>query len=267
MQSILDKAISAAEPMPLFGIAHLLPILSLGLFIAFLCYSRNSHSGTNCNPRIELWLAWVLFFSFPTYVLLQVLEGSLTWDTALPLYPCPLMSLMAPILVRSQNQSLFNLFFYWVFAGTLQAVITPEVKSSFPHFEYFYFWSCHGGLLALLSYTLIVQGKRPTQGGILSAFGWLNILIGIAFVANQLTGANFFYLRAKPTVPTLLDYLGPWPWYVLGAQVTALAQFALSYAVLRLLISKFKQRKSLAKSIGHKSPLENQLHCNGAKGL
>ena len=116
--------------MPLFGASHLIPVFLLISFIGFLVYAKKSPMTRTAQSRLGNILAWVLFVNFPVYVGLQLMDGSITWQTALPLYPCPLASLMAPILVRSSNQKLFNVIFYWVFAGTLQAVITPEIYSS-----------------------------------------------------------------------------------------------------------------------------------------
>jgi len=202
-----------------------------------LVYLKKSSSQELSQERIGRILAWVLFFNFPVYVALQLGEGSITWDTALPLYPCPLASFLAPLLVRTKNQTLFNVIFYWVFAGTLQAVITPEVTSTFPHFQYFYFWICHAGLLGLLGFLLINQEREPTMRGIIPAFAWFNVMIAISALVNTLVGTNYYYLKAKPLVPTLIDYLGPWPWYILGVEGVALVFFSLSF-VLFWVISK-----------------------------
>ena len=48
-----------------------------------------------------------------------------------------------------------------------------------------------------------------------------------AVAANALTGGNYMFLRERPQTASLLDYMGPWPWYILGAGLLALALFAL----------------------------------------
>jgi uncharacterized membrane protein YwaF len=42
----------------------------------------------------------------------------------------------------------------------------------------------------------------------------------IIMVINPLIRSNYLYFSQKPDFPTLLDYMGPWPWYILVIQVT-----------------------------------------------
>ena len=36
------------------------------------------------------------------------------------------------------------------------------------------------------------------------------------YAFNVVVGTNYGYLNHKPGTPTLLDILGPWPWYVVA---------------------------------------------------
>ena len=128
---LIDISLNTA-PMKLFGTEHLIPLLLLVLFVFFLVSLKKRSPHDLSSHRLGHTIAWILFLNYPSYLILQYLEGSLSWGTSLPLYPCTVSSLMAPILLRSKNTTFLNVFFYWVFAGTLQAVITPEIKSTFP---------------------------------------------------------------------------------------------------------------------------------------
>ena len=45
--------------------------------------------------------------------------------------------------------------------------------------------------------------------------------------ANSLLGSNFAFASRPPDNPSLIDHLGPWPWYLLAMQFIALLFFFL----------------------------------------
>jgi hypothetical integral membrane protein (TIGR02206 family) len=48
----------------------------------------------------------------------------------------------------------------------------------------------------------------------------------VAATGNALTGGNYMFLSERPDTASLLDYMGPWPWYILGGGLLALGMFA-----------------------------------------
>ena len=70
----------------------------------------------------------------------------------------------------------------------------------------------------------------PDRRSLLKAFAWLQGYAAMIFIANLLIGSNYFYIMRKPPTASLLDVLGPWPWYLLVCEALAFVLFLLVYA-------------------------------------
>jgi len=74
---------------------------------------------------------------------------------------------------------------------------------------------------------------RPRPGSVVRAMGWLNIFAVFVGIFDYLFKTDYMYLCAKPQAASLLDVLGPWPWYIAAAEVGALGAFLLLYLPYR----------------------------------
>ena len=83
-------------------------------------------------------------------------------------------------------------------------------------------------------YLMAAGHLHLTMSSIWRAWLVTNGYAAVVAAANWMLGTNFGYLAAKPTQPSVLDYLGPWPWYILGMEVLALVLFFLSFSVSRI---------------------------------
>ena len=177
-------------------------------------------------------LTWLRYREDPDTVWRQVIE------TALPLYLCDVVSfVLAYALVRGR-QRWAELGYIWGMAGTLQGLLTPTLKYSWDAPEYYAFFVQHGGVpVAALTLAFGTSLKpRPEAFGRVVFWSWMYMLV--VYGLNWLLGANYGFLNAKPSVPTLFDYMGPYPWYLVTLQFVGFALYA-------LLLIPFRHRRTV----------------------
>lgn len=166
------------------------------------------------------WVAWTL---------LELAAGTFDIKQHLPLQLCRFSNLAIVLVLIWRKQWWYELLYFWALAAMLQATLTPDLQHDYPHFMFFRFWVGHPGMILAIVYATVVYGMRPRAKHILKAMAGLNVFLVIAACANYLLHTNYFFICAKPSTPSILDHLGPWPWYIVGAELVALANFSLAY--------------------------------------
>jgi hypothetical integral membrane protein (TIGR02206 family) len=167
-------------------------------------------------------LGCLLLADAVSFVVALVVAGTFSPKTSLPLALCDMAALVAAAACFSRRSVLVELTYFWGLAGTLQAVITPDLNVGFPHLVFFQYMVGHLGIVVAALYLVVGLRITPRPGAVLRVFA---ITLGYtAFVGlvDGLTGANYMFLRAPPGEWTLLRVLGPWPWYIGSAAGVAL---------------------------------------------
>ncbi len=90
-----------------------------------------------------------------------------------------------------------------------------------------YFFTAHGGVIATLVFLAWSGMARPRPRAILRAVLVLHAWTAFVAAFNLYFHTNYMYLCEKPSTPSLLDYMGPWPWYILSGELVAWAVFGL----------------------------------------
>jgi len=183
--------------------------------------------------RPGAWLRWMAVvlvaveLSWWAYVLAGGVPGS-ELAYSLPLQLCDAAIFVAAAALWTRRQLIVEVTYFWGVAGTIQALLTPDLPQHFPSYPYFQYYLAHGGVVAaavLLVIGLQIRPRHPLQVACLTAV--YTALVGLV---DLVSGANYMYLRAKPPAATLLDLLGPWPVYIVVAAAIALALLAALYA-------------------------------------
>ena len=159
-----------------------------------------------------------------------------TWSAAasLPVQLCDVGGFVAAAALVWRQLLLVEVAYFWGLGGTLQAVLTPDLQDHhFPSFPYLQFYVTHDLVIMAALFLVVGLALRPRPGSVRRIY-----LLTLAFAAavgliDLVTGGNYMYLRA-PAPGSLLEVMGPWPWYIATGAVLALVVLAILYAPFRL---------------------------------
>lgn len=214
-------------PFIAYGDSHLVVMFFSLLLLALILIASKKLSSEK-NLLISRCLTLILALSVVVYTIFELALGRFSIVEDLPLSLCNLFALVAPFALWNPKQKYFEPIYFLVMAGTFQAIVTPDLYYDYPAYEFFKYWITHVGLVLLMIHCMVCFALYPTAMGILKTFGWLNVYVVMLFPINHLLDANYFYLIAKPINPSVLDFFGPWPVYILVAEILAMGFFAIA---------------------------------------
>jgi len=211
----------------LFGTAHLSAIaLAFAVPVVLAILVRFSGSAALLSAvrwafAAELIAMYLLWF----WLLYAGVVGNL-----LPMHLCDWAAVAAIVTLLKPNQKSYELAYFWTLSGTLQATLTPELGYDFPDLRFIIFFGFHCGVIAAVLFMTLGMRMRPVAASIPRVVGW-TVLYGVAAgTVDWLTGANYGFLRAKPTNHSVLDLLSPWPWYIAELVPIALVFILILYS-------------------------------------
>lgn len=219
----------AGAPFVFLGPAHLIALGLIGLIVFSLFGIRKSIS-EKLRKQIRYGLAGLLIINqIARHLWMAYYERwSIQWD--LPLHLCSIVVWLSAYMLITKNYRVFEQVYFMGIGGALQALITPDANTyGFGHFYLWQFFMAHGSIIIASAYMAIVEGYSPTWASIKNVFVWGNGYLVVVTLINLIIGSNYLYTLHKPHVPTLLDYMGPWPWYVLSGEGVALIMCVLLY--------------------------------------
>ena len=159
-------------------------------------------------------LAMVLGADAVSYSVGLAVQGTWSAKTSLPLALCNVGVLVATAACWWRRPLLVELTYFWGLAGTLQAVITPDLNVGFPHLVFFQYLVGHVGIVVAALFLVVGMGIAPRRHAVARVYAITLGYTAAVGIVDALTGANYMFLRSPPAEWTLLRVLGPWPWYV-----------------------------------------------------
>ncbi len=154
---------------------------------------------------------------------------------ALPFQLCDAAIFVSALALWRRTQLLVEVTYFWGLAGTIQAIFTPDLPHHFPSFPFLQYYVAHGGVVAAALFLVVGLRQWPRRHAYIWIAGLTVAYASFVGLLDLVTGADYMYLRAKPASATLLDVMGPWPWYIAVAAAVGLAFFFILDAPFRVL--------------------------------
>jgi hypothetical integral membrane protein (TIGR02206 family) len=211
-----------------FSVDHLITMAIIFVLCILLFVYRKKLKEKQKLFRVTL--AFIILVANVLYHLWLVSENAWSVKKALPLQLSDLAAILAIVMLLSKSYRLFQFMYFAGLGSAIQAILTPDLyKFSFPHFLYFQSFVSHGGVVLACLFMVAAFNYQPTIPSM-----WVTILIvniyGVCvFFLNRLLGSNYLYIMKKAGMSPL-NYLGPWPWYLLSLEIVMIVCFYILYS-------------------------------------
>ena len=249
MREFIDYFFGAgAEPeFANFTPAHFLPILAAVAVIYLIYRYRKGIRLSKHESTIRYVLAFALILSEMSYYWRLVGMPVLGPNPVdhLPIAVCGWAAIFCSYMLVGKCQTLFDISYFWLFSGSIFALITPTVitYTGPTRFRYYQFWAEHTLGYVAVFYMIFVHNMRPTIKSAIKSYISLLVLAVIAYFTNRLIGpgANYLFLASPEDTPSILDILPPN--FVLRTAIIAVAitfLFGVAYLPWYLMDKKAK---------------------------
>ncbi|WP_144026038.1 TIGR02206 family membrane protein [Paenibacillus sp. FSL H8-0259] len=228
----------------MFSTPHLIALSIVALCCLLLYGSRfalRTHSGLRRSVRLLLAL------------LLIACEGGLhvwyvsqdTWSrsSSLPLELCGITLLLSVIMLLTRSRLLYSFLYFAGIGGAFIALLTPNLVYPFPHFRFLLFFIAHGSIILASLYMTWIEGYKPAWRSLFFTMLCLNVIAACVYAADMLLDSNYMFLAHKPSTFSVLDYFGPYPYYLLVEEAFAFVIFLLMFLIFFKLPELYASRR------------------------
>jgi len=229
MKKYFDKDFYGS-PFEIFSRSHLIALLIIAFFIIIMCIILKNEKMQKFRKPFRILIGSILILQEFSYIMWHVHIGDFHPGHHLPFHLCGMGLIFSSLMLFTKNYTLYEIVYFWGLGGASQALITPDIGIyDFPHYRYFQmFFLSHGLLFSSVFYMTFVEKYRPYYKSLIKAI--IISLIYYILIAglNALLDGNYMFICHKPETPSILDYMGPWPWYILGV-------FAIGFLIYNIL--------------------------------
>jgi hypothetical integral membrane protein (TIGR02206 family) len=214
-----------------YGVPHL-TVIFLTIVLPFVLAAIVWRTKSDRAEKVIVFiLSAVLVLNYVVYLVFIRSRGTTPWQQMLPMQLCDWGMVVVIVAMCSGNQRWFEVAYFWGIGGTLQAVLTPNLRFGFPDWRFISFFTSHCAIIVGVVFLMLTRRYRPYPMSIVRVFLWSELYFVVTFVTDKLTGFNYGFLLHKPEAFSILSFLSDsWPVYLLQLHGVALLFFLALYA-------------------------------------
>jgi hypothetical integral membrane protein (TIGR02206 family) len=214
-----------------YGLPHL-TVIFLTVVLPFALAALVQRTKSRWIERLIIAaLSAVLILNYLVYLIFIRSRGVVDWRQMLPMQMCDWGMVVVMVAMWTGSLRWFEVAYFWGIGGTLQAVLTPNLRYGFPDWRFISFFTSHSGIIVGVVFLMLTRGYRPYPMSIVRVWLWSEFYFVITFVVDGLTGFNYGFLLHKPEVFSVLSFLSDSrPLYLLQMHGVALLFFLALYA-------------------------------------
>ena len=143
--------------------------------------------------------------------------GVNNWKLGLPLHLCDFSSASIILYFYTKRREFFLFAFFAGISGAGMAILTPDVKYSFPHIDYLRHMIGHSMILLGVAYAIIIDNHRPQLKDVHRVLAVLSVFLLLMYPINNFLGspANYWYVVEKPPGFNVTDLMRDAPYHMI----------------------------------------------------
>lgn len=214
-----------------FGPAHLAAILLTAVLPFVLAAFIRRRQWPRGEKIVAHIIAGLLLANFIGYAIYIREAGPIFWENMLPFQLCDWAMVAVIVALLTGRERWLEVAYFWGIGGTLQAIITPNLRYGFPDVRFLSFFIGHSGIVVGIIFVMVMRGFRPHFRSLWRVALWSEIYFVVTIIVDLFTGVNYGFLLHKPEAASLLDFLSDvWPIYLFQMHLLAWIFFLLLYS-------------------------------------
>jgi hypothetical integral membrane protein (TIGR02206 family) len=212
----------------LFGPAHIAALLCIAAICILLARFKNSSEKT--KVAIRWTLAIILWGAEASWHIWAVYWGYWSPQFMLPLNVCSVLIWLSGFMLIFRIFQIYEFAYFLGISACLNYLLTPDLGIyGFPHYRFIQIFISHGFVIIAAMYMTTVEGFRPTWKSFWRVLAGTNVYMLIIYFINTKLGSNYLLLNVKPGSPTVLDFMPPWPYYIIFLELMGIGCFLVLY--------------------------------------